>query len=335
MLQKTFFFPHRLPLSSNNLPLTLISLEDWALVTLTGIDTIKYMQGQLTCNLATLGKNKYSFAAHCNAKGKTLSNLCIFHLREGGMSFIERRSVRDNQLTELKKYAVFSKITITADDQSMLIGVAGKQARSALNKIFDILPDTKRIVIHYHNATLLHFRLPAERFLLITNKATLDNLLHKLEGQVQINDSCQWLALDIEAGYPLIDAATSGKFIPQAINMQALNGICFNKGCYSGQEIVARAQYRTANKRALYWLVGKARRIPLAGDDLEIKIGINWRRTGIVLAGCQLENGDIWVQAVLNNDLSADTQLRVRGDISSILTSHTLPYTLGNRKVVT
>lgn len=326
MSSQISFLP-RLASPSNHLPLTLISLEEWVMVKLHGVDTVNYLQGQLTCDVVNLRKNQYSFGAHCNAKGKMFSNMCVFHFREG-MAFIERRNVLINQLTALKKYAIFFKTTITADDQEVMIGVAGFQAKEALSKLFDTLPNATQTIEHHQETTLLHFSFPAERFLLITTQEVYENLLKTLKGQVQFNNSCQWLAMDIEAGYPLIDQATSEKFIPQETNIQALKGISFDKGCYLGQEIVARTKYRSINKRALYCLVGQTKHIPQAGDNLEVKVGENWRPTGTVLAACQLKNGIVWVQAVLNKHLSIDDQLRVRGDKISALTFHPLPYTL-------
>ncbi|WMQ74888.1 MAG: tRNA-modifying protein YgfZ [Sodalis sp.] len=322
------FFPPRLPSPSSHLPLTLISLEDWALITLNGPDSVKYLQGQLTCDVASLEADCFSFAAHCDAKGKMFSHLCVFHHKDG-MALIERRSVRDCQLTELKKYAVFSKTTIAADDEAVLLGVAGFQAQAALGGLFASVPNAAHSVAHHQNTTLLFFNLPAPRFLLITTPAVCDALQHKLEGHVQLNDSRQWLALDIEAGYPVIDSANGAQFIPQAANVQALDGISFNKGCYAGQEIVARAKYRGANKRAMYWLSGKAGHLPAAGDDLELKLGDNWRRTGTVLAACQLADSSVWIQAVLNNDLAPDSQLRVRDDAVGALAVRSLPYVIG------
>nr|WP_280643997.1 hypothetical protein [Candidatus Erwinia dacicola] len=102
--------------------------------------------------------------------------------------------------------------------------------------------------------------------------------------------------------------------------------ISFKKGCYTGQEMVARAKFRGANKRALFWLAGKAGVVPAANDALEIQMGMNWRRTGTILAACQLDNGEVWVQAVLNNDLEADTVLRVQGDEGGKLAIQPLPY---------
>ncbi|WP_260629871.1 tRNA-modifying protein YgfZ [Serratia liquefaciens] len=320
-------FPPRQPSASSHLPLTLISLEDWALVTLNGPDTVKYLQGQVTADIEALAADQHVLCGHCDAKGKMWSNLRLFHRGEG-FAYLERRSVLDSQLAEIKKYAVFSKLTIAADNEAVLLGVAGFQARAALTGIFNSLPDAEHPVAQDGETTLLHFTLPAERFLLVTTAAVAEQLVARLHEQAELNDSQQWLTLDIEAGYPVIDAANSGQLIPQATNLQALEGISFSKGCYTGQEMVARAKFRGANKRALYWLEGKAGRVPQPAEDLELQLGENWRRTGTVLSAAKLADGTLWVQVVLNNDLEADSKLRVRDDATSELAIKPLPYSL-------
>ncbi|HEJ7892657.1 TPA: tRNA-modifying protein YgfZ [Serratia liquefaciens] len=320
-------FPPRQPSASSHLPLTLISLEDWALVTLNGPDTVKYLQGQVTADIEALAADQHVLCGHCDAKGKMWSNLRLFHRGEG-FAYLERRSVLDSQLAEIKKYAVFSKLTIAADNEAVLLGVAGFQARAALTGIFNSLPDAEHPVVQDGETTLLHFTLPAERFLLVTTAAIAEQLVARLHEQAELNDSQQWLTLDIEAGYPVIDAANSGQLIPQATNLQALEGISFSKGCYTGQEMVARAKFRGANKRALYWLEGKAGRVPQPAEDLELQLGENWRRTGTVLSAAKLADGTLWVQVVLNNDLEADSKLRVRDDAASELAIKPLPYSL-------
>lgn len=320
-------FPPRQPSASSHLPLTLISLEDWALVTLNGPDTVKYLQGQVTADIEALAADQHVLCGHCDAKGKMWSNLRLFHRGEG-FAYLERRSVLDSQLAEIKKYAVFSKLTIAADNEAVLLGVAGFQARAALTGIFNSLPDAEHLVVQDGETTLLHFTIPAERFLLVTTTAVAEQLVARLHEQAELNDSQQWLTLDIEAGYPVIDAANSGQLIPQATNLQALEGISFSKGCYTGQEMVARAKFRGANKRALYWLEGKAGRVPQPAEDLELQLGENWRRTGTVLSAAKLADGTLWVQVVLNNDLEADSKLRVRDDATSELAIKPLPYSL-------
>lgn len=326
MTLKSLFAP-RQPVASNHLPLTIMLLNDWQLVNVTGPDASKYLQGQLTVDVAALTEHEHTLCGHCDAKGKMWSDLRLFHRAEG-FSYLVRRSVAENQITELKKYAVFSKLTISADNDAVILGVAGFKADAALAAYFPQLPDANTPAVTHEDTTLLYLSQPEARYLLVTSLSTAEMLTDKLRDSAQFNDGQQWIELEIEAGQPVIDVANSGQFIPQATNLQALDGICFKKGCYTGQEMVARAKYRGANKRALYWLQGSASRVPQAGEDLELKLGENWRRTGTVLAAVQLNDGSLNVQVVLNNDLEADSVLRVRDDEGSMLTIQPLPYSL-------
>lgn len=319
-------FPPRQPSSSARLPLTLMTLDDWALATITGKDSENYLQGQVTADVAQMTDHQHLLAAHCDAKGKMWSNLRLFREPEG-FAWIERRNVRDAQLTELKKYAIFAKVTIAPDDSRVLLGVAGFQARAALANIFTTLPDGENQAVRDGDSTLLWFEHPAERFLLVVTEETAQRITDTLQGEAALNNSQQWLALNIEAGLPIIDAVNSAQFIPQATNIQALGGISFKKGCYTGQEMVARAKFRGANKRALWSLAGSASRVPEAGEDLELQMGENWRRTGTVLAAVKLDDGSVRVQAVMNNDMEPDSVFRVREDAGS-LRIEPLPYSL-------
>lgn len=309
------------------LPLTLIRLDDWALSTITGVDSAKYLHGQLTADILKLAKNQHVMAAHCDAKGKMWGIMHLFCYGDG-FGWITRRSLRQTQLNELKKYAVFSKVTLEADDSRVLLGIAGTQARAALMKHFRQLADEQNPLVNDNSSTLLWFPWPCERFLLLTSAPQAQQLSGQLADSISVNTSEQWLALDIEAGYPLLDSATSNQFLPQACNLQVFGGISFKKGCYTGQEMVSRAKFRGANKRALWYLTGNASRTPVAGEDLEICLGENWRRTGCVLAAAQMADTTLLVQAILNNDLAADSVLRVRDAGDGRLHIMPLPYSL-------
>ena len=90
-------FSPRQPAASARLPLTLISLDDWALATLTGADAEKYLQGQVTADVSQMTEHQHLLAAHCDPKGKMWSNLRLFR-RQDGFAFIERRSLQEAQL---------------------------------------------------------------------------------------------------------------------------------------------------------------------------------------------------------------------------------------------
>ncbi|MGP1958974.1 MAG: tRNA-modifying protein YgfZ [Arsenophonus sp. NC-CH8-MAG3] len=310
---------------NHQLPLTLMLLNDWSFITATGVDAEKYLQGQLTADIVALTAKQHILTAHCDAKGKIWSTLRLFHYNEG-FGYILRTSVAIKQLTELKKYAVFSQITFSQQSNAVLLGIAGQGARNALNSHFSILPNREKPIIHLGQTILLHFSLPFERFLILTDSATATELTKYFP---QHGDSQQWLALDIAAGIPNIDIENSEQFIPQAVNLQALPAsISFQKGCYSGQETVARAKYRGSNKRAMFWLAGAANTLPKAGDAIEWKIGDNWRRTGTVLATASLTNGLISIQVVMNNNIDKESIFRLAGEINSELTIQPLPYLL-------
>ncbi|URJ30793.1 tRNA-modifying protein YgfZ [Candidatus Blochmannia vicinus (nom. nud.)] len=314
------FFSRQYPVSSEDLPLTFISLEEWILVKLYGRDVIQYLHNQFTCDIKNLDKDKYRFSAYCNQKGKMLSNMYVFHVKNQEMAFIERLSICKKQITEMKKYIVSSNVSITPDYNVILIGIAGINARQYLSMFFSVVPTKNYTVVHNKDVTLLYFDAPTERFLLIiNNKSTLDYLLSKQKLYcIQFNDSRQWALLDIEAGYPIIELATSELFMPQSVNMDMLQGVSFNKGCYLGQESIARIQYRGSNKKELYRLIGvidyyKNKQIfPTAGDRIELKLNNqHWKNIGIILQSCRIKENNVWLQAVLNRSVLNSSELRI------------------------
>ncbi|WWO96373.1 MAG: tRNA-modifying protein YgfZ [Candidatus Dasytiphilus stammeri] len=305
-----------LPLLSSELPLTLISLEEWCLITTTGMDALSYMQGQITSDINQLHVNHYCPSAHCNAKGKMLTNLLLFFYK-GHLSWIIRNSVRDIQISALKKYAIFSDFNVTALDRTVILGIAGHEAKSTLNQIFPVLPSIHCPVVENTSSTLLlYFPLPKDRFLIITNLTRARKLQQHLSQRffIKFNNSKQWLTLDIEAGYPIIDKDNSGQFFPQAANLHYMKAISWTKGCYIGQEMISRVQYRGINKRGLYMLVFKSPYLPCSNDVIEIKCSFDsWTKCGKVLAACRVQNGKIWIQAILDYNIPSGSELRISG----------------------
>ncbi|WHL24855.1 MAG: tRNA-modifying protein YgfZ [Candidatus Blochmannia vicinus] len=313
-------FSKQYPVSSEDLPLTFISLEEWVLVRSSGPDVIKYLHNQFTCDIKNLDKSEYRFSAYCNPKGKMISNMYVFYLKNQEMAFIARLNICEKQIVEMKKYIVSYNVAITPDYNATLIGVAGVNARKYLSMFFSVVPTENHTVVHEKDITLLYFSAPTERFLLIiNNRSTLDHLLSKKNSFcIQFNDSCQWALLDIEAGYPIIELVTSELFVPQAVNMDVLQGISFNKGCYLGQESIARIQYRGNNNKELYRLIGSIddcknkHKFPAAGDWVELKLNNqHWKNIGVILQSFQIKKNNVWLQAVLNRSILNFSELRI------------------------
>ncbi len=302
------------------LPLPKIAvhhLSEWDLITAIGTDARTYLQGQLTCDLISLDPQETTFAAHCDAKGKMHTAMRLFPL-EGGFGYIQRKSVTEKQLAEIKKYAVFSKLDFTVSDTVML-GISGEDATDLVNRYFEGDTDVR------HNASGSAVK-HNERWILCLTHNAAENVIS--EEDVTLSAQALWDYQDILTGTPRIDEATWGAHIPQALNLQAIDGISFKKGCYTGQEMVARAKYRGINKRAMFIVQGLAAKTPVAGDELERQVGESWRRGGIVIAGARLDDGQAVALAVLPNDLDTDTALRLTNEPDTTWLLQPLPYSL-------
>ena len=151
-------------------------------------------------------------------------------------------------------------------------GVAGFQARAALANLFSELPSKEKQVVKEGATTCYGLNTRQNVSWIVTDEATANTRTDKLRGEAELNNSQQWLALNIEAGFPVIDAANSGQFIPQATNLQAL-AVSLQERLLYLQEMVARRKFRGANKRALWSLEGSASRLPEAGEDLTAENG--------------------------------------------------------------
>ncbi|MDX1392367.1 MAG: tRNA-modifying protein YgfZ, partial [Rheinheimera sp.] len=131
----------------------------------------------------------------------------------------------------------------------------------------------------------------------------------------------------IRHGFSYLEQGLIGEFVPQMLNLQALNAISFTKGCYIGQETVARLKYRGGNKRAAYILQADTAELPAAGTDIEIQLGENWRRSGQVVNAANINN-QLWLIAVLPNDITPADSLRLSSDSAPALRIMPLPYSL-------
>lgn len=290
---------------AQHLPLSTLTLDDWQLVKVSGADNSKFLQGQLTADINQLNESHWLLSVHCDPKGKTLSNLLLFK-RADDIYYIVRKSVLDRQIDALKKFAIFSKVTIAADFSLTMMGLVGRNITSVQIEELTKLTKTNNCAT-IKNLTYIKIDYPEPRYIVIgpsQDMASLSVLTH-----LPRSSSQQWTLLDMQANYPIIDLKASEQFLPQAFNLQLFDAISFTKGCYCGQEMVARAQYRGINKRALYLLTGKEGILPAVGETLEQKIGDNWRETGFILTSLKLQDNTIWVQAILNNDLSQDEMI--------------------------
>ncbi|MCG9726298.1 tRNA-modifying protein YgfZ [Vibrio brasiliensis] len=309
-----------LQLASNDaIPqLAIAPLNSWGAITMIGDDKKSYLQGQVTCDVVTLEPHLSTFGAHCDAKGKVWSVFRLFH-HNGGYAMFQPTSVIDKELAEIKKYAIFSKVEIKQSEE-IALGVMGEKATEFIDSLSSQTGDVRPV----EGGTAV--KIDEQRWLLLVAPDAAEQLVTASQAD-KVNESL-WTLLDIRAGLPILTAEQQNEHIPQALNVQAVDGISFTKGCYTGQETVARAKYRGINKRALFIVKGEAQQDIPANAELERAVGENWRSAGKLLASYRFRDNQAIALVVLPNNLEDDTQLRLKDQADSQWSFASLPYSL-------
>ncbi|QBQ09559.1 MULTISPECIES: folate-binding protein YgfZ [unclassified Pseudomonas] len=229
-----------------------------------GFDAAKFLQGQLTCNLNYLSDTQASLGARCTQKGRMQSSFRIL-LQGDGVLLAMATELLEPQLADLKKYAVFSKSKLT-DESAAWARFGVSDADQVLAGLGLQLPAETDSVVRSDD--LIAIRVSPGRAELWAPAAQAQTLHGQLAAQLNEGELNQWLLGQIRAGIGQVMPQTRELFIPQMLNLQAVGGVSFKKGCYTGQEIVARMQYLGKLKRRLYRLSLNAGELPEPGTPL-------------------------------------------------------------------
>jgi len=229
-----------------------------------GSDAAKFLQGQLTCNLNYLSDTQASLGARCTQKGRMQSSFRIL-LQGDGVLLAMATELLEPQLADLKKYAVFSKSKLT-DESAAWVRFGLANTDQALSRLGLELPAETDSVAHAD--ALIAVRVSPGRAELWVPAEQAETVRTHLAEHLQQADLNQWLLGQIRAGIGQVMPQTRELFIPQMLNLQAVGGVSFKKGCYTGQEIVARMQYLGKLKRRLYRLRLNAPEMPEPGTAL-------------------------------------------------------------------
>lgn len=291
------------------------------LLAVRGPDASKFLQGQVTCNLNYLGTAHSSLGARCTPKGRMLTSFRIV-AEDDGFLLAMAAELLDAQRDELKKYAVFSKVRL--EDESAAWTRIGVAQADALLDDLGLHPAAEAGQVA-RNGRCLAIRLDPERVELWIPADEREALLARLAEHLPEAPLNDWLLGQVRAGVGQVFGATRELFVPQMINLQAVGGVSFKKGCYTGQEIVARMQYLGKLKRRLHRLAAPGAGQPAPGTPLFSPV--HGSSVGeVVLAA--LADGTPELLAVLQEDAATDGRIALGTPDGPALTLLDLPYTL-------
>jgi len=243
----------------------LTDLSYLGIIGISGEESQTFLQGQTT-NDVRLPAERAQYNSLCTPKGRMLASFMLWRDDNGYLLQLPA-SLQAAIQKRLTMYVLRAKVKIRdASEEFVRLGMAGIDAEQVLQKRFGALSPDAMGVSRHDAATII--RLGATRFEIVTAAEQGPALWDDLSKEAQPVGGVCWEWLDIHAGIPVILPQTQEQFTPQMANYEALGGVSFNKGCYTGQEIVARTQYLGKVKRRLYLAHLDSDSPPLPGDEL-------------------------------------------------------------------
>lgn len=291
----------------------VVSVNHRGFIKLSGPDSEKFLQGQVTCDLTQLDTQSSLNGAHLTPKGRIIFLFSITRDSQGALLLETNPSVIELAMASFKKYSVFFKTEITeVTDQFVSVLVSGPNADTIINKID---ADTSRLI----GIDTYSLSIRAER---------TQACLSKVSGELIPAGQGYSDLLRIRSGTADVTEESSDSFIVQMINLDAQNYISFKKGCYTGQEIVARAHYRGTVKRRMYILNLATSTLPAIGEGL---INSDGKVIGNVTNVALASDKTIEILAILAIKSADSTQVKF-ADLDFIdLTQRPLPYEIIER----
>ena len=306
----------------------LVDLSHQGLITVTGPDAAKFLQGQVTCDITDL-EQASRLGAHCTHKGRAISSFRAARLADEKIALRLPKSILASAQQALAKYIVFSKAELAdASDDYSRIGLAGPTANALLTEHLAAPPSDVQGVCHLPNGCII--KLSEQRFECWIAAADGKTLWDKLQPACSISDAEAWTLLDIRDGYGEVRPETLEAFIPQLLNYQLIDGISFQKGCYSGQEVIARMHYRGKLKRQMFRVSfpsGEA--LPLPGTDIYTDKGT--QSVGTIVIAAPAEESRAEALAVITRDAALSDSAYLDLTQTTQLKVLPLPYSLNEK----
>ncbi|MEO6919666.1 MAG: folate-binding protein [Collimonas sp.] len=226
-------------------------LPDLGLIALAGEDAASFLHTQLTNDVQNLNAAQARLAGYCSPKGRLLATFLMWKSGDSILLQLPRNMQAAIQ-KRLQMFVMRAKAKLAdVSDAQIALGLAGDAAGAALASWFPVLPDAPYAKIDNEYGSLIRLAdaNAAPRYQWITNPETAIAAWPSLSGSLQALDAQAWRLSEIQAGIPQVTLATQEQFVPQMINFEVIGGVNFKKGCYPGQEIVARSQYLGKLKR--------------------------------------------------------------------------------------
>lgn len=291
------------------------TLAHWGLIRARGEEAASFLHSQLTSDFLALGEGDVRLAGFCSAKGRLQASFVAWRSAEGDVLLACARSLLPATLKRLSMFVLRARCKLSdASDDFALQGLAGTDARNAADALapWRLRRDGDTTLIRLPDAAGI-----ARAWRIAPPAAALPATL----------PLATWQWLEVHSGVPLIETPTVDAFVPQMLNLELLGGVDFKKGCYPGQEIVARSQYRGTIKRRMFLFDVAA--AATAGQEV-FHSGDAGQPAGLVVNAAPRPDASDASSALVEVKLAAlgDGTLHLGAPDGPLLQPRPLPYTL-------
>jgi tRNA-modifying protein YgfZ len=246
----------------------MVDLSHQSLICFSGEDAQTFLQSQLSCDVNEVHAHQAQYGSYCTAKGRMLASFLLWRENDDFLMSLPA-NLCPSILKRLSLFVLRAKAQLTdCSDQWIRIGLAGSDAKQIVEEISGTKWNSTQHLSVTHNSQTSIITHTQNRFELITTIENAPTLWEQMNKQAKPVGADCWDWLQIQSGIPVILPATQEQFLPQMVNLDTLGGVSFKKGCYPGQEIVARTQYLGKLKRRMFLANISTDTVVTAGDEL-------------------------------------------------------------------
>lgn len=301
----------------------LCAVSDHGLLSVTGSDAERFLQGQATCDMKTVCESRTSLGAFCNPKGRVVTTFRAMKCGDGYLLLMPA-ALLPALKQRLQRYVLRSDVELeNVSDRWCLLGLYGDSL--AFSVLGGALPQATEEAALYDGAIIVKVPAGKPRYLIIADADKAAEIWRRC-CQTENFTECGtafWRHQDILNGLPAVTPETSEEFTPQMLNLDLLGGIGFKKGCYIGQEIIARTHYLGRLKRRMF--LARSRTVPAPGTPVyDAESGVE-QSVGTVLIACAAGNR-CDLLAVLQTTHASGKNLRLHALEGEALELAELPY---------
>ena len=309
----------------------ICDLSHFSTVVVAGGDAAEVIQGQFTNDVNKVDEGHSQISAFCNNKGRMLANFRLFQSQQNYFLSI-RSDLVEGSIEHLQKYVLRAQVAIQdVSEQLIHIGISGNNAEKLLSQSIDKLNTTVDSVSQNDDYIAIRVAGEIPRYEIFCSLEHATALWESLSDKTRATNSAYWDYLNISNGLPFIDSNTREEFVPQMANMELINGVSFEKGCYTGQEIVARTHYLGKQKRRTYPIKIISDTPPKAGDQLATGTSTENQYTGTLVNVYQTAKNEYEALAVIQIKAAESDKLKLK-DADAEITVLELPYPLEDQK---